>query len=147
MARGDLVIFEEARSIMFLAYSSGDDIKCAIITGGTDTAPTAADADPKLGGYTEVTDAGSYTAGGTSIGDWESLISEAGGVVTFDSATNPTWAQNSSNGSSAFYGLLYNDTHSSDTAFAYVDLGGPVDMTAGDLTITWNSSGIFKVSS
>jgi len=27
-----------------------------------------------------------------------------------------------------------------------VDLGGPVDMSAGDLTITWNASGIFTIT-
>jgi hypothetical protein len=25
-------------------------------------------------------------------------------------------------------------------------LGGPVDMTAGDLTVTWNGSGLFTIA-
>ena len=60
--------------------------------------------------------------------------------MTFDSATNPTWAQNASNDVDAFWGIIYNDTDVGNRAFAFVDLGGPVDMSAGALTITWASA-------
>ena len=66
--------------------------------------------------------------------------------MTFDSATNPTWAQDGSNDVDAYWGLIYNDTNGSDLAIGFVDLGGPVDMSAGDLTITWNVSGVFTIS-
>lgn len=140
MAVGDIIWFEEARTLDYFAGWAGtDDIKCAILDNTT--APTAATATPALGDFTEVGAAGSYTAGGTSLGTWATLWSETGGTGTMDSATNPTWAQNASNDTDATWALLYNDTQAGDPAIAYVELG-TVDMSAGSLTITWNASGI-----
>jgi hypothetical protein len=107
------------------------------------TAPTAADATPALAGYTEVGAAGTYTAGGTTL---TISLTEAAGTVTFDATNNPTWAQNASNDIDAYWGLIYNATDLSNSAIAFLDLGGPVDMTAGDLTITWNASGLFTIA-
>lgn len=141
MAVGDIVWFEEARTLDYFAgWALTDDVKVAILDNTT--APTASDATPALGDYNEVGTAGTYSAGGTSLGNWGTLWSETGGTGTADSATNPTWAQNGSNDADAYWALLYNDTQAGDPAFAYVDLGGPVDMSAGALTITWNASGI-----
>lgn len=149
MARGDIFFFEEALDDAFFdgGWESADDIKLAICDNTT--APTAADATPVLATYTQVTAAGTYTTGGTSIGSWGSLSSEAAGVLTFDSATNPTWAADASNSTTAYWGILYNDTQTTpsvDPAILYVDLGGPVDMQAGDLTVNWNASGIFTIT-
>lgn len=145
MAAGDITIFEEALATLWKGtFSTSDDIKCAILDNTT--APTAADTTPALADYTEVGAAGTYTAGGTSLGTLTSMVSEAGGTMTFDSATNPTWAQDGSNDTDAYWGLIYNDTNGSDLAIAFVELGGPVDMSAGDLTITWNASGIITNS-
>ena len=66
--------------------------------------------------------------------------------MTFDSTVNPTWAQDASNDVDAYWGIIYNFTDAGKDAIAFVDLGGPVDMTAGDLTVTWNASGIFTIS-
>jgi len=144
MAAGDLVVFEEAKAYMLDGgWATTDDIKCALITSAT--APTAADATPALGDYTQVTAGGNYAAGGTSLGQWSALITEAGGTVTFDSATNPTWAQDAANPTAARYALVYNDTSATDQAIAFVDLGAVIDMTAGALTVTWNASGIFTI--
>lgn len=145
MAAGDLTIFNEAKAyILDGGWEPTDDIKVALLDNTS--APSAADGTPSLGDYTEVGAAGSYTAGGVSIGAWGDLISESGGTVTADSATNPTWAKNASNDNDAYWALIYNDTQAGDPAIAFVDLGGPVDMTAGALTITWNGSGIFTLS-
>lgn len=142
MATGDVIVFDEAKKYMYDGdWSSTDDIKCAILDNTT--APAAGDTTPALGDYTEVGTAGSYVAGGTSLGSWTSMLSEAAGTVTFDSATNPSWAQNGSNDTDAYWGLIYNDTQVGDPAIAFVELGGPIDMSAGALTITWNASGIF----
>lgn len=145
MARGDITFFEEALDDAFFGgWGTADDIKVAILDNTT--APTAADATPALADYTEVGAAGTYTAGGTSIGAWDTLSVESAGTLTFDSGTNPTWAQNASNDTDAHWALLYNDTQVGDPAFAFVDLGGPVDMSAGDLTLTWAAQGIFTIS-
>ena len=145
MARGDIVFFEEALDDAFFGgWATTDDIKLAICDNTA--APTAAQATPALGDFTQVGTAGNYSAGGTSIGGWDALSTEAGGTLTFDSATNPSWAANALNDTDAYWGILYNDTQAGDPAFAYVDLGGPVDMSAGQLTVTWNASGIFTIS-
>jgi hypothetical protein len=149
MAQGDLTVFDEAKAYMVDGgWEAADDIKLAICDNTT--APTAGDAVPSISGgttnYTEVGAAGSYTAGGTSLGNLGTLVTEAAGTMTFDSATNPTWAQNASNDTDAYWGIIYNDTDATNRAIAFVDLGGPVDMTAGDLTVTWNASGIYTIT-
>lgn len=145
MATGDVTVFDEAKAHMIDGgWEAADDIKVAILDNTT--APAAGDTTPALGDYTEVGTAGSYTAGGTSIGTLGTLVTESAGTMTFDSATNPTWAQNGSNDTDAYWGLIYNDTDAGDLAIAFVELGGPVDMSAGSLTITWNASGIFTIT-
>ena len=145
MATGDVTVFEEARAYMIDGgWEATDDIKCAVLDDTT--THTAADATPALGDYTEVTNAGTYVTGGTSLGNLGTCVTEAAGVMTFDSATNPTWAQDASSDVDAYWGLIYNDTDGTDLAIAFVELGGPVDMTAGALTITWNASGIFTIT-
>jgi hypothetical protein len=145
MATGDVTVFDEAKAYMIDGgWEAADDIKCAVLDNTT--APTASDTTPALGDYTEVGTAGTYTAGGTSLGNLGTLVTESGGTMTFDSSTNPSWAQNGSNDTDAYWGLIYNDTQAGDPAIAFVELGGPVDMSAGDLTITWNGSGIFTIA-
>ena len=148
MAQGDITVFQEARAYMIDGdFASTDDIKCAVLDNTT--TPTAADTTPSLTDYTEVGTAGTYVAGGTSLGNWGTLVTEAAGTVTVDSTTNPSWAADASNDADAYWALLYNDTQTTplaDPAFAFVDLGGPVDMSAVTLTLTWHASGIFTLA-
>lgn len=145
MARGDVVVFNEAKAKMLDGdWASTDHFYCAICDNTT--TPEAATATPTLGDFTEVGSGGTYVAGGTDLGALSALVTEAAGVMTFDSATNPTWAQDAGNDVDAYWGIIYNYTDAAKDALAFVDLGGPVDMTAGDLTITWNGSGIFTIT-
>jgi hypothetical protein len=145
MAVGDLVVFEEAKAKMISGdWASTDVFYCAILDNTA--TPTAAFATPTLSDFTQVGAAGSYTSGGTSLGALSTLVSEAAGVMTFDSGTNPTWAQNASNDTDAYWALVYNFTDAGNDALCFVDLGGPVDMSAGALTVTWNGSGIFTIT-
>lgn len=145
MARGDVTFFNEALGYMVDGgWESADVIKCAIVTNAV--TPTASTASPTLSDFTEVATGGTYTAGGTSLGDLGTCVTVSSNVMTFDSSTNPTWAAHASNGTTAYYGIVYNDTDASDKAILFVDLGGPVDMQAGALTITWNGSGLFTVT-
>ncbi len=145
MATGDITFFEEALDFAFFGgWATTDDQKCAILDNTA--TPTAAFATPSLSDFTEVTAAGTYTAGGTSLGNWGTLSVEAAGTLKFDSGTNPTWAQSGRNDVDAWWGLLYNDTQAGDDAWAFVELGGPVDMSAGSLTITWDASGLFTIT-
>ena len=143
MATGDLTVFDEAKLALLDGTHDLDThtIKCAILDNTT--APAAGDTTPALADYTQVGSAGSYTAGGETL---TISLTETGGSVTFDSTTNPTWAQNASNDTDAYWGLIYNDTATGDPAIAFVELGGPVDMSAGALTITWNASGVFTLA-
>ena len=145
MATGDVVIFDEAKAKMIEGdWASTDVFYCALLD--STVTPAAADATPVLGDYTQVGAAGTYVSGGLSLGALSALVTEAGGTVTFDSSTNPSWAQDASNDTDAYWGLIYNFTDAGKDAVGFVDLGGPVDMTAGDLTITWNASGIFTLA-
>ncbi len=143
MATGDFLVFEEARAHMIDGgWEAADDIKCAILDNTL--TPAVGDTTPTLSDYTEVGAAGSYTAGGISLGNLGTAVTEAAGVMTFDSATNPTWAQNASNDVDAWWGLVYHVT--TGQGIGFVELGGPVDMSAGALTITWNASGLYTIT-
>lgn len=106
--------------------------------------PTAGASTPDKTDFTEVATHANYTAGGTSIGAFNALFSQSGGVTTFDSGTNPSWTKHAS-GNSARWGLIYNDDDT-DRCYAFVDLGSDRDMSEGDLTVTWNGSGLFTIS-
>ena len=150
MAQGDVTVFEEAKAYLIDGgWEAADVIKLAICDNTT--TPTAADAVPSISGgttnYTEVGASGSYTSGGETLDTLANCVTEAAGVMTFDdTGASVTWAQNASNDTDAYWGIIYNDTDATNRAIAYIDLGGPVDMTAGDLTVTWNASGIFTIT-
>lgn len=145
MARGDLTVFDEAKAKMLEGnWASTDHFYCAICD---DTAtPAAATATPVIGDFTQVGDAGTYVDGGTDLGALSDLVSETDGTMTFDSTTNPTWAQDASNDTDAYWAIVYNYTDEGKDALCFIDLDGPVDMTAGDLTVTWNASGLFTIA-
>lgn len=146
MARGDIVVFNTAKE--WLADGTFDldtgTFNCAILDNTT--VPAATTATPTLADFTEVGTGGTYVAGGTAL---TKTWVESAGTVTFDSSTNPTWAQDAGNDVDAHWALVYQtglSNGTTDAALAFLDLGGPVDMTAGDLTITWNASGIVTLT-
>jgi hypothetical protein len=145
MARGDVIVFEEALAKMIDGDWASTDHLYLAICDNTAT-PTAGFATPTLGDFTQVGSAGTYVSGGTDLGTLADLVSEAAGVMTLDSAVNPTWAQDPANDADAYWGIIYNYTDAAHDALAFVDLGGPVDMSGGDLTVTWSASGIFTIS-
>jgi len=145
MARGDVTIFQEAMAKMLDGdWASTDHFYCAICDDTT--SPAADTGTPTLGDFTEVGSGGTYVAGGTDLGTLADLVAQSAGTMTFDSTTNPTWAQDASNDTDAYWAIVYNYTDAGKDALLFVDLGGPVDMTAGDLTVTWNASGLFTIS-
>jgi len=145
MARNDVTIFQEALAKMLDGdWASTDHFYLAICDNTT--TPSASTATPVIGDFTQVGSGGTYVADGTDLGALSALVTQAAGVMTFDSTTNPSWAQDAGNDTDAYWGIIYNYTDAGKDALAFVDLGGPVDMSAGDLTITWNGSGIFTIS-
>jgi hypothetical protein len=145
MAAGDVTVFNAAKVYMLDgAWPTTDVIKCAVLDNTSN--PTAGAATPQLGSYTEVGTGGTYVSGGTSLGTWGAGVQSTTGGAKFDSATNPNWAADTGNDSDAYWGLLYNDTQTGDPAIAFVELGGPIDMKTGALTITWHADGIFTLT-
>lgn len=145
MATGDVTLFEEfAENIGGGDHTlNSDTLKVGLIDNTA--APTAADATPAWGDYSanEVSTAGGYTANGETLTSvtW----TEAAGVGTLDAA-NVSLAQNGSGFTDAYWGIIYNDTHASDLAIGFVELGGPVSEQAGPIEIQWNASGILTVT-
>jgi len=147
MARGDLTVFEEAKAyIIDGGWEAADEIWIGIVTDvcvASDAAPAYA-----AGGttnYTAIATAGNYAAGGLLLDTLANIVTEAGGVMTFnDTGASVTWAQHASNPQNGDHAVIYHKT--SGLGIAMIDLDGPVDMQAGDLTITWNGSGIFTIT-
>jgi hypothetical protein len=146
MARGDLTVFEEA-SLDFMngVHNLGSDTIYVGLIDDT-TAPTAADATPRWADYSanEVSTAGNYTANGVALTGTGS--SEAAGVATFDDTGNVSISQDASGFTDAYYAIIYNGDATNDEAIAFVDLGGPVSEQDGDVSITWNASGILTIT-
>jgi len=151
MAQGDVVFFDQ-----FLVDANeglhdleADTVKVGLVDNVTVPAATTADPRWGAGGTTnfktnEVTPGGNYAVNGFDITTGAS-VTLTGGAAIFDSTDNPTWAQNASNPTDATWGIIYNDTTAGKQAVGYVDLGGAFNMTTGDLTITWNATGIFSL--
>lgn len=146
MAAGDITVYDEAKAYMIDGSWAGTDtVKLALLTAAT--APTAGDTTPAIADYTQVTAGGNYTAGGETLDTIANMVTEAAGTMTFDdTGASVTWSQHASNPTNARYGYIYNDTQTGDPGIAFIDLGATIDMSAADLTITWNASGIFTIA-
>ena len=146
MARGDFTLFGEFGRDGFkgLHDLSTDVISMGIIT--TAVTPVSSQTDPKWGTYSanEVsTDDSQYPGPITLTGVTLTTVSSL--VTMFDSSAIEL-TQNSSAFTDAGWGIIYNNSHSSDLAIGFVDLGGPVDLTGGPITITPNSSGWARIT-
>lgn len=143
MAQGDFTLFEEfAKTIGDGTFDmDSDTFSLKLIT----TLPTAATATPTLSDFTEVSAGGGYTTGGIAL---TTTYTEAAGVATFDSSTNPSWTAAAGSPTNIVAGLIVNG---SDDALGYVDMttdsgSTAISLVAGDITVTWNASGIFTVT-
>lgn len=150
MAAGDLHIFDEFLEDVGLGVHQleTDTFKCALITNAQTPAENSTDPRWGAGGTTnfstaEVIGTG-YTSGGEDIA---ATYSESLGTATFDGATNPSWTQNGAGFTNAYYAIIYNDTSAGKECVGYVDLNGPVSLQAGNVSVTWNGSGIFTATS
>jgi hypothetical protein len=143
MAAGDFTVFEEfAADVAAEVHNLDSDvIKLALITSAVAPAAATSTSTP-FSTYTQVSAGGNYTAGGDDI---SATYSEASGVGTLDGTDN-TWSQHASNPTDARWAILYNDTATNDNAIGFFDLGATIDMTAGDLTVTFHASGILTIT-
>ena len=145
MATGDVTIFEEFVDQIGEEKHNfdSDTLKLGLIDNSTP--PTAADATPTWSDYSgnEVSTAGGYTSNGETLTTvtWQ----EASGTATLN-ADDVSLSQDGSGFTDAYWGILYNDTEATDMAIAFVELGGPVSEQAGDITISWNATGILTIA-
>ena len=147
MARGDLIVFEEAKAFMLdTDLLAADEIWIGIVTDVC----LVADPLPAYGAggttnYTPIATAGQYAAGGLLLDTIANMVVEVGGVMTFDdTGASVTWAQDGASPQNGDHAVIYN--HTTKLCYVMIDLGGPIDMQAGDLTITWHGSGIFTIT-
>lgn len=149
MAEGDVTVINEFKEDVGLQIHdlNGDVVKLGLVTSST--TPTASTSDPRwgAGGGTnwstnQVTPGGNYADGGPDI---TNTYSETSGTATFD-ATDVAIAEDASNPTNARWGILYNDTSTGKEVVAFLDLGGDIDLSAGDFSVTWNASGIFTLA-
>lgn len=144
MAAGDITLFHSlfqdlGRGVHNLETAT---IRIGLITDAV--SPTAADATASWGDYStnEVTPGGNYSAGGPDI---SGTYSQTAGTATFD-ATDVSIAADAGNPTDARWGIIYNDSAAGNEAIGYLDLGSVIDLSASDLGITWNASGIFTIA-
>jgi hypothetical protein len=147
VSQGDIVAFNAG----VLAALNGtidleaDTFKFGLITSSL--TPSASTAGPcwGAGGSTnlttyQVTPGGNYATGGPAIAN--TAMTESSGTVKFD-GDDITIAQDASNPTTARWGIIYSDTAANKNAFAYVDLGGITDLSAGAFTATLPAAGIW----
>lgn len=91
----------------------------------------------------EVTGTG-YTAGGNTLSSKTITYDDANNVIILDAA-DTTWASSTI---TARYAVVYASTGTASTSplIGYVDFGSDQSSTNGNFTITWDSTGIVRVT-
>ncbi len=92
----------------------------------------------------EVTGTG-YTSGGQTLGSKTVTYDSANNVIVLDAA-DVTW---SSSTITARYAVVYNDsgaTAASKALIGYVDFSSDQSSTNGNFTITWDATGIVRIT-
>jgi len=147
VARNDWVTFEEfSLDLANGVHNLGSDTFKVALIDNTDTEPVAGTAEPEWAddfSGNEVSGTG-YTAGGATLSG--TSTAEAAGVTTFDDTGNVTWSQNGAGPTNIYWAILYNDSAASKECVGFLDMGGPVSLQDGDVSITWNASGILTVT-
>lgn len=152
MAQGDMIIFDKGFEA---GHQNGWDWNTDVFKLGIvdDTiTPTTETALPAWGtGGTTDLSANEVSTGGTSYtgpitlaGTSFSEVSD--GVFEFDFTSPSQLAQDASGFTDGYWAIIYNDTDTNDLAICAIDLGGPISLVGGSLTITFNANGIFRIT-
>ena len=92
----------------------------------------------------EVTGTG-YTAGGVTLGSKTLTYDSANNVVILDAA-DAVWASSTI---TARYAVIYDDsgaTNAQKVLIGYVDFGSDQSSTNGNFTVTWDATGIVRIT-
>lgn len=119
-----------------------DTIKVALLTSSYTPDQDAHDYFNDVSTY-EVTGTG-YTAGGITLASKTATYDSGTNVIVLDAA-DVTW---SSSTITARYAVVYDSTGTSSTSalIGYVDFGSDQSSTNGNFTITWDSTGIVRIT-
>lgn len=120
-----------------------DTIKVALLTSSYTPNQDTHDYFDDVSTY-EVTGTG-YTTGGQTLGSKTITYDTANNVIILDAA-DTTW---SSSTITARYAAIYDDsgaTAASKALIGYVDFSSDQSSTNGNFTITWDSTGIVRIT-
>lgn len=150
MAKGDIIIFNQFLEDVGqgLHDLNADTFKYGLVTASV--TPTVSSSDPRWGsgGSTnfatnQVTPGGNYASGGPAIDN--NTYTQTSGTATWDA--DPVEINgDASNPNNARWAIVYNDTDAGKRAVCAVDLGGAVDLSAGDFANNWNAAGILTLA-
>jgi len=119
-----------------------DTIKVALLSSSYTPDQDAHDYFNDVSTY-EVTGTG-YTSGGATLASKTATYDSATNVIVLDAA-DVTW---SSSTITARYAVVYDSTGTASTSalIGYVDFGSDQSSTNGNFTITWDSTGIVRIT-
>jgi hypothetical protein len=119
-----------------------DTIKVALLTSSYTPDQDAHDYFNDVSSY-EVSGTG-YTAGGNTLASKTATYDSATNVIILDAA-DTTWASSTI---TARYAVIYDSTGtaSTSTLIGYVDFGSDQSSTNGNFTITWDATGIVRIT-
>lgn len=120
-----------------------DTIKVALLSSSYTPNQDTHDYYDDVSSY-EVTGTG-YTTGGSTLASKTSTYDGTNNVIVLDAA-DVTW---SSSTITARYAVVYDDSGASASTKAligYVDFGSDQSSTNGNFTITWDSTGIVRIT-
>lgn len=152
MATGDVTLFNSFREEIGDAVHnlSTNAFSFGLVTNTA--APTQTTALPHWGGTGTTnlaTNQVSITAGYTGPINVSTTITDNWSISTstakFD-VDDVALTQNASGFTDAYWGVIYNNTLASKRAILFLEMGGPVSLVAGDVSVTWNAAGVFTLS-
>ena len=119
-----------------------DTIKVALLTSSYTPDQDAHDYFNDVSTY-EVTGTG-YTSGGATLASKTATYDSATNVIVLDAA-DVTWSASTI---TARYAVVYDSTGTASTSalIGYVDFGSDQSSTNGNFTITWDSTGIVRIT-
>jgi len=119
-----------------------DTIKVALLSSSYTPDQDAHDYFNDVSTY-EVSGTG-YTAGGATLASKTATSDSSTNVIVLDAA-DVTW---SSSTITARYAVVYDSTGTASTSalIGYVDFGSDQSSTNGNFTITWDSTGIVRIT-
>lgn len=121
-----------------------DTIKVALLTNGYTPDQDAHNYLDDVVTY-EVSGATGYTSGGATLANKTNSYNSSTNVITLD-ADDVTW---SSSTITARYAVIYDATPSTNATrplIGYVDFGSDQSSSNGNFTITWDATGIVRIT-